>query len=148
MTTTVLKISKGRPRAEGALAALQEAGIGVIEVNSWEDAASALSNCETALVVCDGELLDADSAVLREAITGLASKRKAPAASLPPDLARSLSHELRTPLSAMTGWLHLMESGTLDGPAMKRAIAKLRSNVEDQVRAIERHLGVSTNAGS
>ena len=147
MTTTVLKISKGRPRAEGVLAALQGAGIGVIEVNSWEDAANALSECETALVVCDGELLDADSEVLTKAIANLASKKKSHG-FMPPDLARSLSHELRTPLSAMAGWLHLMESGTLDGAGLKRAIEKLRGNIEDQVRAIERHFGVSNNAGS
>jgi signal transduction histidine kinase len=147
MTTTVLKISKGRPRAEAVLAALQEAGIGVIEVTNWEDAAHALSECEAALVVCDGELLDADSAVLTKAIQNLTSRRK-PRQSLAPELARSISHDLRTPLSAMAGWLHLMESGTLDDAGLKRAIAKLRSNVEDQVRAIERHFGVSNNAGS
>src|SRR5277367_1293301 len=104
MTTTVLKISKGRPRAEGVLAALQEAGIGVLEVSSWEDAAHALSECEAALVVCDGELLDADSSLLTKAISGLASRRKS-IPSIPPDLARTLSHDLRTPLSAMAGWL-------------------------------------------
>ena len=147
MTTTVLKISKGRPHAEGVLADLQRAGIGVIEVHSWEEAAKALSDCETALVVCDGELLEIDSASLTQAITGLASQKKAHA-SMPPDLARSLSHELRTPLSAMAGWLHLMESGTLDGAGLKRAIEKLRGNIEDQARAIERHFGVSSNAGS
>jgi signal transduction histidine kinase len=147
MTTTILKISKGRPRAENVLAALQEAGIGVIEVSSWEDAAHALSECEAALVVCDGELLEAESGVLTKAISGLASRRKAKP-SIPPDLARTLSHDLRTPLSAMAGWLHLMESGTLDAAGQKRAIGKLRGNIDDQVRAIERHFGVSNNAGS
>lgn len=147
MTTTVLKISKGRPRAEGVLAALQEAGIGVLEVNSWEDAANALSDCEAALVVCDGEFLDADSAMLTRAITSLSNRRKA-RTPVPPDLARTLSHELRTPLSAMAGWLHLLESGTLDNAGLKRAIAKLRGNIDDQVRVIDSHFGVSNNAGS
>jgi signal transduction histidine kinase len=147
MSTTILKISKGRPRAEQALVALQEAGIGVLEVNSWEDAAHALSECEAALVVCDGELLDAESDALTRAISSLAGRRKAKA-SVSPELARSLSHDLRTPLSAMAGWIHLMESGTLDDAGLKRAIAKLRGNIEDQVRVIERHFGASNNAGS
>jgi signal transduction histidine kinase len=147
MTTTVLKISKGRPRAEGVLAALQEAGIGVIEVNGWEDAAVALSQSETALVLCDIELLEGDSAVLTKAISSLTNRKRAKP-TIPPDLARTLSHDLRTPLSAMAGWLHLMESGSLDSAGLKRAIGKLRGNIDEQVRAIERHFGVSNNAGS
>jgi signal transduction histidine kinase len=146
MTTTVLKISKGRPQAEGVLAALQEAGIGVVEVTTWEDAARALSECEAALVVCDGELLDVDSAALTKAISSLSTRKRAKPV-IPPDLARSLSHDLRTPLSAMAGWLHLMESGSLDSAGLKRAIGKLRGNIDEQVRAIERHFGVSNNAG-
>ncbi len=144
MTATVLKISNGRPRSEGVLAALQAAGIGVIEVSNWEDAARALSDCEAALVVCDGELLDVDSQVLTKTISSLANQKKAKP-PIPPDFARTLSHELRTPLSAMAGWLHLIESGTLDGPELKRAIEKLRGNIEDQVRAIER---LSSYSGS
>ncbi len=147
MTTTVLKISKGRPRDEPVLAALQKAGIGVVEVDSWESAANALSECETALVVCDGELLDADSDVLTNAITSLANRRKV-RNSIPPEIARAVSHDLRTPLSAMSGWLHLMESGSLDDAGLKRAIEKLRGNLDDQIRAIERHFGASSSAGS
>lgn len=147
MTTTVLKISNGRPHAEGVLAALQEAGIGVIEVKNWGDAAVALTEAEAALVVCDIELLEGDSAVLTKAIFSLTHRKRAKP-TIPPDLARAVSHDLRTPLSAMAGWLHLMESGTLDSAGLKRAIGKLRGNVDDQVRAIERHFGVSNNAGS
>jgi signal transduction histidine kinase len=146
MTTTVLKISNGRPRAEGMLAALQEAGIGVIEVGSWDDAARALADSGASLVVCDIELLEADSAVLTKAIASLANRKRAKS-PIPPDLARTLSHDLRTPLSAMAGWLHLMESGALDDAGLKRAISKLRANIDEQVRAIERHFGVSSNAG-
>lgn len=62
---------------------------------------------------------------------------------IPRDIARSLSHELRTPLSAMAGWLHLIESGRLDEAGMKRAVEKLRGNIDDQVRTIERYLGAS-----
>ena len=58
-------------------------------------------------------------------------------------MARTLSHELRTPLSAMAGWLHLMESGKLDEAGLKRAIGKLRGNIDDQVRTIERYLGAT-----
>ena len=62
---------------------------------------------------------------------------------IPRDVARALSHELRTPLSAMAGWLHLIESGKLDEAGLKRAVEKLRGNIDDQVRTIERYLGAS-----
>ena len=62
---------------------------------------------------------------------------------IPRDIARSLSHDLRTPLSAMAGWLHLIESGRLDEAGMKRAVEKMRGNIDDQVRTIERYLGAS-----
>ena len=47
----------------------------------------------------------------------------------------------------MAGWLHLLESGTLDAAGTKRAIAKLRGNIDEQVRTIERYLG-NTSEGS
>ena len=145
--TTILKISKGAPGRDAALRVLREAGAGVIEVDSWEGAAEALRNCDAALVVCDGEVLEGvDSATLAKAIGALGTGKKNNA--LPPEMARSLSHELRTPLSAMAGWLHLMESGKLDPDGMKRAIQKLRGNIEDQVRTIERFLGTTTSVGS
>jgi len=43
----------------------------------------------------------------------------------------------------MAGWLHLLESGKLDDAGRKRALEKLRGNIEDQVRTIERFLGSS-----
>jgi signal transduction histidine kinase len=69
------------------------------------------------------------------------STGEATAPGLPRETARALSHELRTPLSAMAGWLHLMETGALDEAGMKRAIAKLQANLEQQVRTIEKYLG-------
>jgi signal transduction histidine kinase len=63
---------------------------------------------------------------------------------VPAEVMRSLSHDLRTPLSAMAGWLHLMESGKLDEAGLKRAITKLRGNIEDQVKTIDRYLGTTT----
>jgi signal transduction histidine kinase len=62
---------------------------------------------------------------------------------LPRDIARTISHELRTPLSAMAGWLHLLETGKLDEAGLKRAVQRLRGNIEDQVKTIERYLGTS-----
>jgi signal transduction histidine kinase len=138
--TTILKISKGAEGRTAALAALRDAGVGVIEVDGWEAASDALRDCEAALVVCDGEVLEGiDTETLKKAISAISGRKKATA--LPADLARSVSHELRTPLSAMSGWLHLMESGKLDAEAMKRAIQKLRANIDDQVRTIDRYLG-------
>jgi K+-sensing histidine kinase KdpD len=60
---------------------------------------------------------------------------------------RALSHDLRTPLSAMAGWLHLLETGKLDEAGTRRAIEKLRGNIEDQVRTLERYVGSRTQEG-
>jgi signal transduction histidine kinase len=131
MTTTIVKVSTDSPGSRAAGLALRNAGIGVVEVENWDDARAALGNAHEALVVCDGH-----------AIAALSAARPAPT-TLPREVARSLSHDLRTPLSAMAGWLHLMESGRLDEAGMKRAIAKLQGNIDDQVRTIERYLGAS-----
>ena len=43
----------------------------------------------------------------------------------------------------MAGWLHLMETGSLDEAGLKRAIAKLQANLDDQVKTIEKYLGAT-----
>jgi signal transduction histidine kinase len=134
MTTTIVKVTKNSPGAHAAGIALRNAGLGVVEVDSWEDAKEALRASQEAIVVCDGDSI--------AALSG-----PDPASALPRDMARTLSHELRTPLSAMAGWLHLMESGKLDEAGVKRAIGKLRGNIEDQVRTIERYLGATSREG-
>lgn len=136
MTTTILKVSRNSRGGEEAGAALRNAGIGVVEMQDWNEAARALRSGEAALVVCDGE-----------AFSALTDSNRSAATALPRDVARTLSHDLRTPLSAMAGWLHLMESGKLDEAGLKRAIGKLRGNIDDQVRTIDRYLG-STPEGS
>jgi signal transduction histidine kinase len=148
MTTTLLKKSKGSPGREAAAQALREAGVGVVEVDDWNDAADELRKCEAALVVCSGEWLDSiDTTRLARAISALTGMNPPDNSAMALDAARELSHELRTPLSAMAGWLHLMESGKLDEAGIKRAITKLRGNIEDQVRTIERYLGTTTQEG-
>ena len=143
--TTILKIRSGANGPDPTVGALRDAGIGVIEVNDWEAVSEELRNGEAALVVCDDKALDAnESGSIQKAINALAAGRRN--AALAPDVARALSHDLRTPLSAMAGWLHLMESGKLDEAGMKRAIGKLRGNIDDQVRTIDRFLG-ATNGG-
>jgi signal transduction histidine kinase len=143
--TTILKISKNAAGRAEALGALREAGIGVIEVGDWEAASEKLRDCEAALVVCDDEVLHSlDSTTLKKALSAIASARKS--ATVPADFARTLSHELRTPLSAMAGWLHLMETGKLDPEGMKRAIGKLRGNIDDQVATIDRYLGATNRS--
>lgn len=138
MTTTILSISADQaPAREAASAALRSAGIGVRELDDWKEAAAAIRRGEASLVVCDRKALDA--------IAGSGSEGKP---ALPGEAARSLSHELRTPLSAMAGWLHLMESGKLDEAGLKRAIERLRGNIDDQVRTIERYLGNSNQEGT
>jgi signal transduction histidine kinase len=142
--TTILKVSS-RSDSRAALGqALSDAGVGVVEVEDWDSAMQALRQCSAALVVRDGELLDsADATSLARAVSALGSDA-APAPGVSTDVLRSLSHDLRTPLSAMAGWLHLMESGRLDEAGFKRAIMKLRGNIDDQVKTIERYLGTSS----
>ena len=48
-----------------------------------------------------------------------------------------LSHDLRTPLSAISGWLFLLESDKLDAAARKRALGKIKSNIDEQVQLID-----------
>jgi len=48
-----------------------------------------------------------------------------------------LSHDLRTPLSAISGWLHLLEMGKLDAAGQQRALARIRSNIDGQVRLLD-----------
>jgi signal transduction histidine kinase len=143
MATTLIKRSKRSPDREAAGKALRAAGVGVVEVDDWEEAADELRKCGAALVVCNGEFDTVDPSRLTRAISTLADQHEA-GAVLAPDAARALSHELRTPLSAMAGWIHLMETGKLDEAGFKRAITKLRGNIEDQVRTIERYLWATT----
>jgi signal transduction histidine kinase len=148
MATTLLK-TNGSPERRAAREALRKAGVGVVEVNDWQDAAEELRRCEAALVVCTGDLVDPVAAGrISKAISALTDSGAPGAAGLPPEMARALSHDLRTPLSAMAGWLHLIESGNLDEEGMRRAIARLRCNIDDQVRTIERILGTKNGGVS
>lgn len=127
--TTILKVATAAQR-EAAGAALRAAGMRVVEVEDWNAAVEAVRRDEGALLVCDGR------AVADLAVAGNSSP-------LTREASRSLSHDLRTPLSAMAGWVHLLESGKLDAAGVERAIGKLRGNIDDQVRTIERYLGGS-----
>ena len=139
MISTILKISGAERRATGR--ALQAAGIAFVEARDASEAARALEHCSAALVMNDDDLIPApDAEALARSITAASQASKA---SLPRDVARSLSHDLRTPLSAMSGWIHLMETGALDDAGLKRAISKLRGNIDDQVRTIDRYLGAT-----
>lgn len=146
MTTTLLKKARSSPRCEEASRALRDAGVSVVEVEDWREAADKLRECEAALVVCQSDAAGIEPARIQKAVSALAGESAAQ--PLPRELARSLSHDLRTPLSAMAGWIHLLESGTLDAAGTKRAITKLRGNIDDQVRTIERYLGTSQEQGS
>jgi signal transduction histidine kinase len=141
MTTTVLIPSDGSPRREATRRALREAGVGVVEVIDWQEATDDLQRCEAALLV-SGEELDAER--FARALKALDAAAAPP---LAPDAARALSHELRTPLSAMAGWVHLIETGKLDEAGIKRAASKLRGNIDDQVKTIERYLGANRQEG-
>ena len=143
MTTTVLIQSNGSPRLEATRKALREAGVSVTEVNDWQEAADDLRRCGAALLV-KGEELDAQRFARAVEALDAAGAHSPPLAS---DAARALSHELRTPLSAMAGWVHLIENGKLDEAGIRRAASKLRGNIDDQVKTIERYLGANRQEG-
>jgi len=145
MPTTLLKRTSGSARDDAARKALHEAGIGVVEVDDWDQAAATLRDCGAAFVVCDADLEGAGIARITRAVSTLAGGGGG--AEIAPEAARALSHELRTPLSAMAGWVHLIETGNLDEKGLKRAVERLRGNIEDQVRVIERHLGTNRQEG-
>jgi signal transduction histidine kinase len=128
---TFLKRSDASPEGEEARRALQEAGLGVMEIREWAEAASQLDGA--AAVVCAGSADEARRIARALVRQGLSH-----------DAARSLSHDLRTPLTAMAGWVHLLETGKLDDAGVKRVVGKLRNNIDDQVRTIEKYLGSTT----
>lgn len=139
MISTILKITGGERRATAR--ALQSAGISFIEARDANEVARALDQCSAAVVLNDADLLSAAEAeALQKSVTVISDSSQT---SLPRDAARKLSHDLRTPLSAMSGWIHLMETGALDDAGLKRAITKLRGNIDDQVRTLDRYLGAT-----
>jgi len=133
---TLLKRTVRSPAGEAASRVLQEAGLGVVEVRDWADAAGQLD--DAAAVIC--------TAATEEAMR-IAAALSPGRPALSSEAARSLSHDLRTPLSAMAGWIHLLETGKLDEAGMKRVVGKLRRNIDDQVSTIERYLGSTTQKG-
>jgi signal transduction histidine kinase len=141
MTTTFLLRSDGSPRREAAQRALRDAGVGVVEIDDWKEAAESLRDCDAAVVISSAELESLDASRLTRAVHEL-SGAKAEAA-LPHDAARALSHDLRTPLTSMAGWVHLIETGKLDEAGLKRVASKLRGNIDEQVKTIERFLGAT-----
>ena len=58
-------------------------------------------------------------------------------------LTSMLSHDLRTPLSAMSGWLFLLESDKLDAAGRKRALDKIRTNLDEEVRLLDDFLALA-----
>jgi K+-sensing histidine kinase KdpD len=145
MTTTILKVSRSSAGREAMLRALREAGLGVVEVDDWEEARERLARSSSAVLVCDAASVDGDASALARAVAAAGSE--AARTQVPTDALRALSHDLRTPLSAMAGWLHLLETGKLDDAGTKRAIEKLRGNIEDQVRTLDRYVGSRTQQG-
>ena len=128
MNKTIWNVSGTTPAGEAAGRALRDAGLGVVESKNWDEAAAAVRRGDAALVIADAEC-----------VKGLAGPQ--PGAALPREKARELAHQLRTPLSAMAGWLYLIETGALDEAGLKKAVAKLQANLDDQVKTIEKYLG-------
>jgi len=141
MTTTFLLRSDGSPRREAAQRALRDAGVGVVEIDDWKEAAESLRECDAAVVISSAELESLDASRLTRAVNELSGAKAE--AGLPHDAARALSHDLRTPLTSMAGWVHLIETGKLDEAGLKRVASKLRGNIDEQVKTIERFLGAT-----
>src|SRR5258707_13126502 len=103
MATTLLK-TNGSPERRAAREALREAGVGVVEVNDWQDAAEELRRCEAALVVCTGDFADPVAASrISKAISALTDNGAPGAGGLPAGPGRGLWHDLRTPRFALGG---------------------------------------------
>jgi signal transduction histidine kinase len=147
MVTTLLMKQSGSPGREAAGKALRDAGVGVVEVQDWSQVAEELLKCEAVVAVCDADLDSAGAIRLTRALASLPNKNESAPQALASEAARALSHDMRTPLSAMAGWVHLIESGKLDEAGLKRAASKLRGNIDDQVRMIERYLGATSQEG-
>lgn len=145
MTTTFLMRADASPRREAAQRALQDAGVGIVEVGDWDEAAEKLRQCEAALVIASDDLEALDAARIARAVKELAGAKSGD--GLPHEAARALSHALRTPLSAMAGWVHLIETGKLDEAGIRKAASKLRNNIDDQVKTIEQYLGANRQEG-
>jgi signal transduction histidine kinase len=145
MTTTLLMRADAFPRREAAERALRDAGVGVVEVGNWDEAAEKLRECEAALVIGSDDLERLDTARITRALNELAGAQAKQ--GLAHDQARALSHALRTPLSAMAGWVHLIETGKLDEAGLRKAANKLRNNIDDQVKTIELYLGANRQEG-
>ncbi len=144
MTTTIVKVERDDAGREMALVReLRDAGVSVLEVKDWEAARESLARCEKAVIVCD----DGAAGAQFERVVAAIGKAAKPPEAMPPEGLRALSHELRTPLSAMAGWVHLLETGKLDAAGIERAIAKLKANIDEQVRTIDRHLGTKSQEG-
>jgi signal transduction histidine kinase len=141
MTTTFMLRSDGSPRREAAQRALRDAGVGVVEVDDWKEAAESLRACDAAVVIGSADLESLDASRLTRVVSELSGAQAEVA--LPHDAARALSHELRTPLTSMAGWVHLIETGKLDEAGLKRVASKLRGNIDEQVKTIERFLGAT-----
>jgi signal transduction histidine kinase len=145
--TTIVKFSASPAGRRVVAQAFRDAGLRVVEAESWEQATDALGRGEAALVLCASELPGDPGEGAAHAAAAIVERNKSAPPGIAPDLMRSLSHDLRTPLSAMSGWLHLIDSGKLDDAALRRAITRLRGSIDDQVRTIDRYLGAGAQEG-
>jgi PAS domain S-box-containing protein len=55
----------------------------------------------------------------------------------------TLSHELRTPLNAIFGWVRMLQAGTLEPEAARRALEVIERNTRTQLQLIEDLLDMS-----
>lgn len=116
--------------------------IGTIEVQSYEKAAyrdehvAAMSMAAnlTAVAIENVRLLE------RESLARAAAEESN---RLKDEFLATVSHELRTPLTAILGWSRMLETGSLDDPAVTRAIETIRRNAKAQAQIVDDILDVS-----
>ncbi|HEY7516963.1 MAG TPA: PAS domain S-box protein [Methylomirabilota bacterium] len=87
-----------------------------------------------ALAVDHARLFEAERAARAEAET---------ANRLKDQFLATLSHELRTPLTSMLGWVRMLRSGRLEGPAAARALESVERSTHAQSKLIDDLLDVS-----
>src|SRR5262249_20364158 len=55
----------------------------------------------------------------------------------------TLSHELRTPITSITGWVQMLQEGSLTAPQQRKALEVIDRNLATQAQMIDDLLNVS-----
>jgi len=106
------------------------------------DSGSPMQVIGVAQDVTDRKLIDIERERLlkREQAARLEAEE---ATRLKDDFLATVSHELRTPLNAITGWVRLLQTGSLNQNDIQRGLETIQRNADSQTRLINDLLDVS-----